>query len=144
MSKTWETLQTAFVDEEEDEIKLSFKNEVDIIKYYNKCTTDKEFNALYEFVDNYNIDQKIDEYREKIYDVYKFGFEEFMKHEAPTHIFDTGLHNNMMVNFIKCVYNNSSKGRELEYVLSIQHEYDKKLEIEEKKLEDFRKKILNT
>lgn len=138
MVKNEESLQTILTDEiEEEKIVLRIKNESNIISYYEKCKTEKEFDAIYEFVDNYNIEQKIDEYKEQIYEIYKFGFEDFMKNESPTHIFDTGLHNNIMVNFIECVYKNSSKGKELEYVLSIQQKYDNKLKDEdENKLKD--------
>lgn len=130
MSKTWETLQ-AFVDDENEELyEIEIKNESDIIKQYVNCDSDEMLQAIYVAVDNYNIEQKINDYKEQIYQIYKNAFEEFMNNEAPTHIFDTGLHNNMMVNFIDCVYKNSKKGKELEYVLSIQRKYDKKIENE--------------
>ena len=142
MSKTWETLQTAFVDDDEIDIEIKIKNESDIIKQYTDCKTPKVLEAIYEAVDKYNIEQKIDDYKKQIYQIYKNAFEDFMCHESPSHIFDTGLHNNMMVNFIECVYKNSTKGQELEYVLSIQHEYDSKLENERIELEEIRKNAL--
>lgn len=123
-------MQNNFIDEDEEEFTFIIKNESDIIKYYNNCGSDEEMNALYIAIDEYNIESKIEKYKEQIYIMYKECFEEFMEIENPNDIFNTGLHNNMMAKFIEHVYFNSDKGHDLEFVLKIQEEYDMKLELE--------------
>lgn len=122
MSQLYET----FDEENEEWIQptpLKIKNEVDIIRYYNNIVTDLDLHLVYDTLEEFDIETKISTYRELIYKIYKDAFEEFLYNESPTHIFDTGLHNEQMIKFIDCIYYSSSKGKDLEFILNIYFEY---------------------
>ena len=125
-----------FNDTYDDEVELKplkIKSEADIVHYYESCEDGTDLDLVYDATIEFKIDNKIEEYKNDIYTIYKNVVEEFVENEAPTHIFDTGLHNNLMVNFIDYVYYNSKKGYELEYVKEIENEYNIKLDEFEKK-----------
>jgi hypothetical protein len=132
MSKCWETLPNAVYDDEEEHEpeELKIKTEDDIIKYYLDETVDKQL--VYDAVEKFNVHMVIDDYKDKLQSLAYECFETFIKDEAPTHIFDTGLYNNRTCNFIDFVYNYSTKGQNLNIILQIQDEYDKKIELERK------------
>jgi hypothetical protein len=122
MSKVYKTFTEVNDDEEEIE-PLKIKDEGDIIYYYTNVQSETDMDLVYEAVLDFEIERKIDDYRESIYQIYKNAFEVFLYDEVPTHIFDTGLLNNSMVNFINCIYYSSNKGKDLEIVLKIYHKY---------------------
>lgn len=103
-------------NENSEPITITYKTETDLIKLYNIATNPDDLEMVLEAIEDFNIEQKIDEYKEKLYHLYKNVVEVFINDENPTHIFDTGFHNNMMVNFIDCIYYNSIKGKEYEYL----------------------------
>lgn len=113
---------------------LNIKTETDIIGYYNSAETFEELQLVYDAVDKFNVDSKISDYNEVIYDLYKNSFEYFINIETPTHIFDKGIYGNLIGHFTDYVYYNSKKGRELEFIKGIEDEYNKKLEIERQEL----------
>lgn len=105
---------------------LNIKTTSDIIYYYENAVSEDDLDLVYDAVLDFNIDIKIENFHNDIHSIYKDVIEEFIYHDAPTHIFDTGLHNNLMTNFIEYVYTNSIKGNELNYVKEIEDEYNEK------------------
>ena len=105
MSKLYETYdktQEKIYGEENDEeiIPLKIKDETNIIYYYDRVETEYDLDLVYDAILTFDIERKISDYREIIYGIYKNVVEKFINDEAPTHIFDTGLHNDQMTKFI--------------------------------------------
>jgi len=117
---------------------LIIKNETDIIYHYNDALTVDEMDLVHMAVINFEVDDKISEYNAELYDLYKSVVEEFVQIECPTHIFDTGLHNSLMTNFIDYAYYNSDKGQELEFIKKIEDDFLEKEYIEDQNLLKFR------
>lgn len=118
-------------DDEEELEPLQIKTESDILKYYTDANSNEELQLVYDAIEDFNIEKKILEYNDVIYQLYKDVVEPWISKECPTHIFDTGLHNSQMTRFMQYVYNNTYKGKELNIVQNIYDKYLDKLKSEE-------------
>ena len=135
MSKYWDTTGNAIYDDEDntEPIVLEPKNETELISMYREAKTEDELDAVYDATLDFNVDFKISQYKDQLNELYSECFEEFMNRECPTHIFDTGLYNNRCSAFIECIYTNSEKGKQLNFISTIQQEYFEKEAIRIKK-----------
>lgn len=115
-------------DDEEVIEPLKIKSTYDILNHYSDATTEDEIQLVHDAIVEFDVETKISEYNELLYNLYKDVVEVWIYDNAPTHIFDTGLHNSLMVNFIDYVYKNTIKGMHLDIIYKIYTKYLEKRE----------------
>lgn len=84
----------------------------------NKNNIDKIRSHLINIIKNYNIERRVDDYREQLMDIYLTTVHDFLEYDCPLDIFDNNRYC-LSNNFINWAYNNTEYGIELEYINKI-------------------------
>ena len=89
-----------------------------IINLYEKNDLKNIKIKLQKYIEEYDIDMHIDEFKNKLYIMYEEVIEEFIKIDCPLEFLNKNSHN-LHIRFIDWVYENTKLGKQLEYIKNI-------------------------
>ena len=89
-----------------------------IIDFYEKNNLKNIRIKLQKYIEEYDINMRIDEFKNKLYTMYNDVIEEFIKIDCPLEFLNKDSYN-LNIRFIDWVYENTKLGKQLEYIKNI-------------------------